>query len=354
MPPRDAANWTANPADLTNLLQCLWEKRSRIGDGGNWDQTVLNEAAVYMASLGPPEKGGPKTANSIDGKWKAVRKLHDFVLQVKQKTYVGASGWTYTDEGGFNVTEETQDAWKVFATAHPHFRPFATSGWPHFRIVNEIVPSRARGRFVFSAAAPQPASTQEEPETQPQSQPDEDDDNSSGASQPLTDWSQTNFGDSQPPNPDDHPQSQPPNSQPTPHAVPATPAAATKRPFSDDSDSATPWSNKRGRTSGPDALLFLGRSVQSVGMSIEKSFAQRESSAMSPTKKIKLARNLLMEDLAAGYITPLERTRLSIMFGRDVYAADAYAADDEGELRAGVGRELLDPTPKNSFDYMMQ
>ncbi|KAK7035175.1 hypothetical protein R3P38DRAFT_2518712 [Favolaschia claudopus] len=164
MPPRDAANWTANPDDLTNLLQCLWERRSRIGDGGNWDQTVLIEAAAYMASLGTPEKD-TQTFHFHS----QVRKLHDFFLQVKQKTYVGASGWKYTDEGGFNVTEETQDDWKVFASAHPHFRPFATSGWPHFRIVNEIVPSRARGRFVFSAAAPQPASTQEE--TQPQSEP---------------------------------------------------------------------------------------------------------------------------------------------------------------------------------------
>jgi hypothetical protein len=72
MPPKDAANWTANPEDLANLLAFLNVQRSRVGEGGNWDRTVLNEAAAHMASLGPPAKGGPKTAAAIATKWGQV------------------------------------------------------------------------------------------------------------------------------------------------------------------------------------------------------------------------------------------------------------------------------------------
>lgn len=73
MPPKDSANWTANPEDLTIALQFLHSQKSRVGEGGNFDKTVFSEAAVYMAKECPPKKGGAKTAGSIAEKWKAVR-----------------------------------------------------------------------------------------------------------------------------------------------------------------------------------------------------------------------------------------------------------------------------------------
>ncbi len=69
---KGSADWTANPEDLTHLLDFLYEQRSHISDGGNWDKTVMNEAAAHMASNWLPKKGGPKTANSIAIKWRAV------------------------------------------------------------------------------------------------------------------------------------------------------------------------------------------------------------------------------------------------------------------------------------------
>jgi hypothetical protein len=73
MPPKDKANWTANPEDVTNLIKFFHNHRGSMGDGGNWKMAQLNEAADYMAKLGPPVKGGPKTANAIGSKWKEVR-----------------------------------------------------------------------------------------------------------------------------------------------------------------------------------------------------------------------------------------------------------------------------------------
>jgi hypothetical protein len=80
MPPKDSANWTANPEDLTNVLQFLHSQKSRAGQGGNLDKTVFSEAAAYMAKEFPPKAGGPKTANSIADKWKAVRVLAGYEL----------------------------------------------------------------------------------------------------------------------------------------------------------------------------------------------------------------------------------------------------------------------------------
>ncbi|KAJ7699805.1 hypothetical protein B0H14DRAFT_3904480 [Mycena olivaceomarginata] len=335
MPPKDAANWTANPEDLANLLSFLNVQRSRVGEGGNWDKTVLNEAAAHMASLGPPAKGGPKTAAAIATKWGQIRKIFEAILQMKQKAYPGASGWTYTDEGGFNVTDETRDAWDNFSKAHPIFKPFATSGWVHFRTVDEIMPSRARGRFVFSAGFTQPV-VEDVPS---QSQSQDDDDTQSECSQPLTDsWSQSNDGESQPAS-NDIPASQSGATQatsqrtPTP-SIPGTPASNLKRPLSHEVDS--PWSNKRSRVTGPESILALSRSVAGVGSVIESVFAPQKSSAMSPTKKVQVARKLALEDMNGGYIMLDERTRLSILFGRDNSAADAYIADEDPILRADV------------------
>ncbi|KAK7007249.1 hypothetical protein R3P38DRAFT_2554070, partial [Favolaschia claudopus] len=210
MPDKSAANWTADPKDITNLLAFFHSVRSRIGDGGNWDKTVLKEAEVHMAGLGAPVKGGPKVWTAIRNKWKDLHKLHEHFVQIKQKTFVGASGWNYSDELGFNVDDDNREAWGNFVKAHPQFRPFANHGWEHFKTMDEIVPSRARGLYVFVAGAPQ--SVSQPPESQSQSQ---DNDDESQPSQPLTQsWSQTNYGDSQPPNDDEPPPSPTAGSQP--------------------------------------------------------------------------------------------------------------------------------------------
>ncbi|KAJ7762921.1 hypothetical protein B0H16DRAFT_1883827 [Mycena metata] len=304
-----------------------------------------NEAAAYMASNWPPKKGGPKTAKSIETKFKALRKLHGYILQAKQKSYPGASGWTYTDERGFNVTDDDREAWENFVKAHGHFKPFATSGWIHFNTLDEMSPSRARGRYVFNAASALHADGLSQ-----QSQDDDDAAQTQGSdiSQPISDWSQTNFGDnsqndfgddSQPPLSGDAAggsQATTGPSQTVPLRFPSTPATAIKRPSSDNVES--PWSSKRSRTTGPESIMALGRSVEGIGRVIESVFAPKTSSAMSPTKKVKKARDLALADYRAGYILFDERTRLNILFGRDISAADPYIADEDPSLRAETGR----------------
>lgn len=251
------------------------------------------------------------------------------------------------------------DAWRNFVKAHPHFKNFATRGWAHFQVVDEIVPSRARGRHVFNAGATQTDS--HGLGTSPQSPDDDDDDTppsdfltqSSDLSQPLTDWSQSNFGGSQMSDAADPVSSsqigttQSTSQTTVPHRSSATPAPARKRAAPEDVEA--PWSSKRSRTTGPESILALGRSVDGIGKVLENVFAPRKSSAMSPTKKVEAARKLALEDMDGGYIAASDRTRLNILFGRDTSAADAYISDEDPFLRAETARELLNPTQNYQY-----
>jgi hypothetical protein len=64
-----ACDWVTDPEDKQALLGFFQSIQSRIGDGGGWDVTCLQEAEVFMAGHGPPAKGAPKTAASIKGIW---------------------------------------------------------------------------------------------------------------------------------------------------------------------------------------------------------------------------------------------------------------------------------------------
>jgi hypothetical protein len=281
------------------------------------------------------------------------KKLHEHFLKIKQGVYVGASGWTYTDEGGFNVTDDTQDTWHNFVKAHPHFKNFAMRGWAHFQVINEIVPSRARGRYVFNAGATQAdghglGMSLGSPDDDDNTPPSDALTQSSDLSQPLTDWSQTNFDGSQTSDgPDPVSSSQISGTQSTSQVarrVPATPAPALKRAAIEDVDG--PWSSKRSRTTGPESILALGRSIDGIGKVIENVFAPTKSSVMSLTKKVAVARKLAAN---GGYITALDRTCLNILFGWDTTAADAYISDEDPFLLAETAHELLNPTQNYQY-----
>ncbi|KAJ6609509.1 hypothetical protein B0H10DRAFT_2193813 [Mycena sp. CBHHK59/15] len=290
MPDKNTADWTTHPEDFTHALQFLHDQKSHVGNGGNFDKTIMNEAAVYMAENWPPQASGLKTANSIMTKWKA-----------KQKRYPGASGWTYTDELGFNITDNNQDG-------HTACRP-----------------------------TPVP----------PEQSQDDDNEQPSDPSQPFSDWSQSNYGESQPPNlviPMLPPQpSQPTVAHHVPATIPATPASTLKCMPSDNGEA--PWSNKHTRTTGPKSILALGRSFEGIGKVMATVFALQKSSAMSPTKKVEVARKMALDNMKNGYLSSEEHTRLNILFGRDTTAADAYIADDDAFLHVDTEHELLNPTP---------
>ncbi|KAJ3994083.1 hypothetical protein F5050DRAFT_1809929 [Lentinula boryana] len=75
------------------------------------------------------KKGGPKTASCIGMHWKKIKGIFEAILAVKQKRYVGASGWNHDDADGFGVTDTNREEWNSFVKAHPIFKPFITKSW---------------------------------------------------------------------------------------------------------------------------------------------------------------------------------------------------------------------------------
>ncbi|KAJ7824572.1 hypothetical protein B0H13DRAFT_2373477 [Mycena leptocephala] len=392
-------DWVADPEDKRALLGFFQSIQSRIGDGGSWDATCLQEAEAFMAARGPPAKGAPKTAASIRGIWTTMKKVHDALLQVIQKQYPGASGWTYDREHGFSVGDDNFEAWTAFIKSHSVFKPFANKGWDLFDMMHDILPTRAKGVNVHNPAYP-PSSAlssalpaaglsslqsplpfsqfnlqfhddDEFPDSSQllslsQSQPLTD--WSQSQSQPLTQWSQSIFGSQSPlgefgngeglisgsqpvPPPPATSSSSSISSTPVPHrtvipasrsaaaaasqgAVPATPSVGMKRSASDEFQ--TPWTSKRGKTSGPDAILSLGKSVDNIGNALRDCFMPKESSALSPTKQVSKARQIAEEDADACLIDDEQRAMLSLIFGSDPKSADAYIAE-----RTAAGRQTL-------------
>ncbi|KAJ7199071.1 hypothetical protein C8J57DRAFT_1262076 [Mycena rebaudengoi] len=300
---RSASNWIADPSDTTRLVDYFYRIRASIGQGGNWAKAELNGAAQHLASFGPPKASAVKTADACATHWGRLRSLHDDILKAKHHTYPGASGFTWTDEGGFNIKEADLDAWEAFIKTHGQFKPFANAGWPLWDKVHEILPSGAQGQYIFNAASAQMADTGLVCSSQSKND-EEQSQTSSSSSQLISDWSQTNFGDSQPANgtdpeptasqPTTHSSSQPttvpatptPVSQPTTvpaTPVPATPMPAAKRTASDDDEA--PWSSKRRKVSGPEAISQLSRSVDSIGNVLRDCFMPKSSSRCLPPRR---------------------------------------------------------------------
>ncbi|KAJ7512308.1 hypothetical protein B0H11DRAFT_2346286 [Mycena galericulata] len=371
-PGGNACDWTSDPNDKIALIAFFKTIKDKIGQGGSWDQTCLELAAAHMVSRGPPAKGAPKNANSVKGIWAGMKKIHDALVLVIQKRYPGVSGWTYDQQAGFSVCDDNREAWKDFSKQHTVFKPFANKGWEFFDDVKDILPTRARGMNVFNPTVAATTPSQNSNGGSQLNLPEFDDYNfdfpdpsqlhdSQSQSQPFTDWSQTQFGLLQP---TDEGLTQPVASTlthtPTPPLVPAapglarvprapipvapvapqTPSGGVKRAASDEFQ--TPWTAKKGKVTGPDALLAIGGSVDCVGNAIRDCFMPQKSSAVSPTKQVDCARQMAVDDQDAGALTSRERTLLNLIFTKDPKAADVYVAEKTSEGRSALAEILIE------------
>ncbi|KAJ6611040.1 hypothetical protein B0H10DRAFT_2224517 [Mycena sp. CBHHK59/15] len=308
-----SCDWTTDPGDKIALVAFFASIKDQIGQGGSWDQTALEAAAKHM------------------GVWAGMKKIHDALVQVIQKRYPGASGWTYDQQAGFSVCDDNLEAWKEFSKHHPVFKLFANKGWEFFEDVKNILPMHARGTHVFNPAVPAvvPSQVSDAAAASDVAVPTASQDSNGGPQLYLPDFNNCNFDEWTPPEQLlDGSQSQPfsdwsqtqlnPISlTPATHTpVPATPSAlkpaaqqagmpssGVKRTASDEFQ--TPWTTKKGKTSGVDALLAM------------------KSSAVSPTKQVECARQLAIDDQEAG-------------------AADAYVAEKTADGRSVLAEILLE------------
>ncbi|KAJ4464873.1 hypothetical protein C8J55DRAFT_566581 [Lentinula edodes] len=353
-PKKDQVDWKNSPGDVEALVRLLHSQRSRVGQGGNFDSTVYNEAAKHLEARGPPSHGVAKTAVSIKKYYSStLRKLHTDILAVLQKTYTGASGWTYSHEGGFNVVSATEDAWRNFVSVHKQFKPFKTSGWPLWELMHEIVPTQARGVHVFNAAsqdtAQETGDSLSEPELDPRSRsatPLQDVENCSPSEDSAISESQITssqaFDESQDTLSQVSMQVSSTLSQTSVTSSQLQKTPAPKRASSDIADTPTPWSSKRVRLTGPEAIHSLGQSVHGISDALRDIFGTTsKSTALSPSKKLAIARQRIKEDVQGFYISDDQATDLKILFARDNAAADAYGAEEDPVDRAKIAAKLL-------------
>ncbi|KAJ3873339.1 hypothetical protein F5051DRAFT_444356 [Lentinula edodes] len=301
--------------DVEALVRFLHSQRSRVGQGGNFDSTVYNEAAKHLEARGPPSHGVAKTAVFIKKYYSStLQKLHTDILAVLQKTYTGASGWTYTHEGGFNVVSATEDAWRNFISVHKQFKPFKTSGWPLWELMHEIAPTQARGVHVFNAAsqdtAQETGDSLSEPELDPRLY----------SATPLQDVE---------------------NCSPSEDSAISGSQITSSQAFDESQDTLSQVSMQVSSTLSQTSPTLRHPGVANVDTLCDIFGTTSKLTALSPSKKLAIARQRIKEDVQGFYISDDQATDLKILFARDNAAANAYGAEEDPVDRAKIAAKLL-------------
>ncbi|THV07776.1 hypothetical protein K435DRAFT_847584 [Dendrothele bispora CBS 962.96] len=290
MPRENAASWSEK--DKAALVDYLHEARFEIGDGGNWTAGTLKGAEAHLAATVTLDKGGPKTVAAIRTQWNALKKIYSGIREVIDGK---ASGLTWTHDKGCNITELNEHVWRGFIKTRSHMKPFKNTGWPLFDKMDDMVPTRVTGQHVFNASqmSTTPTASQTQASVTSDSQHidmglDDNDDS-------LREDNDTPTGSISVPN------------TPAPHATPA-PQSLGKRTSASDLD--TPVS-KRGKITGPEAIMSMSQSVLSIGDALRDAFGSKGDP--SPVRK-KQAQAMLRDDEACPGLTRDQKVRLHITY----------------------------------------
>ncbi|KAF9017266.1 hypothetical protein BDZ89DRAFT_1140815 [Hymenopellis radicata] len=340
------ASWDDD--DRRVLVDFLHGRKAEIGEGGNWTPTTLTAAESHMAATTTPAAGGPKTSGAIKTQWNSLKRTHEAIRQMKEKTYPGASGLTWSDDKGFDITPAMSTIWSNFLKAHKIFKPFRNAGWPLWTKIDEIVPDRAKGLHVFNAASSQTtdASSQDSQSTQNTNTSSQVTDSQSSQSdtpaegtQSLSQSPSRSRSRSLSPTRDDFRDdvNQTSSAQPSqPIASPATSSSQSLGKRGSASDFETP-SSKRGKLTGPEAIFSVSQSVYSISDALRDVFAPKGDA--SPQRKA--AAQKLLQEADELELDDDEKVALHILFTQNVNAADAYRTAPAGTMRNAVARELL-------------
>ncbi|KAG2119704.1 uncharacterized protein F5147DRAFT_647601 [Suillus discolor] len=116
------------------------------GDGG-FKMATFNQASVDLKLKYPHQRGTEKTGVVCKNKFTALKKAYYTVVEIKC-----TSGFMLSNEHG----------------THPYAKPFIMKGFNHFKTMEQLVPSKAKGLHVFqptatSNATPQDSTTSTSP-----------------------------------------------------------------------------------------------------------------------------------------------------------------------------------------------
>ncbi|KAJ3748048.1 hypothetical protein DFH05DRAFT_1522436 [Lentinula detonsa] len=298
---------------------------------------LANGAAAHFVQIGPPKQGGPKTANACQTQWKSLKKIYEAIRDVKDHCYVGASGWPWNDDNGFQVTPENADAWRAFSKAHPVFSPFANRGWPLYEKMSEMCPKIPKGRHVFSAGSSQADLQLSQSGNIFQSILSESQNDEDGLSLGQDEWPESPRHREASPLEEETEAASQSLSQSVSQAdkemiqpTPVKPASAKKRAVEGDDTPAT----KKARVTGPDALYAISQST----LAVSSALCDMLGSHVDPSPERRKQASLLLKDDHS--LTRTDKVSLHLLFSKNTAAADSYR-NAEDWIRDDVAQRLL-------------
>ncbi|KAG1864538.1 hypothetical protein C8R48DRAFT_798243 [Suillus tomentosus] len=135
------AMWTK--AEEGTFLDFLLLPLPLSGDGG-FKMPAFNQASANLKLKFPHQRGAEKSGLVCKTKWQALKKAYRSVIEIKC-----TSGFTWSHEHGAGITDRKDDVWACFVKTHPHAKPFMMKGFEHFEIMEQLIPSKAKGLHVF-------------------------------------------------------------------------------------------------------------------------------------------------------------------------------------------------------------
>ncbi|KAG1809208.1 hypothetical protein EV424DRAFT_1350097 [Suillus variegatus] len=136
-----AAIWTKE--EETALLESLLGALSSSGDGG-FKAPAFNAAAEDLKKKFPDQRGSVKTGTVCKNKWTSLKTLYNAVVDIKN-----TSGFTWSDENGAGIALKDDDVWVRYIKHHPTTKPFRTKGFSHLALMEQLVSSQGKGKYVF-------------------------------------------------------------------------------------------------------------------------------------------------------------------------------------------------------------
>ncbi|KAI6015800.1 hypothetical protein PISMIDRAFT_43950, partial [Pisolithus microcarpus 441] len=140
-PRKIPAKWTEEEEHA--LVLFLQANAAAAGDGLNFSKRYFNSTSQHLKDKFPNQRGGEKTGNMCSSKWTSLQEEYFAVVDLKK-----ALGLTWTDENGAGMSSH-DIVWKEYVKTHRHAACFRNKGFHLFQLLEEMMPSHAKGSYVF-------------------------------------------------------------------------------------------------------------------------------------------------------------------------------------------------------------
>lgn len=141
---KEKAHW--NELEVSALVDYFYQRRSEVGEGGNFRAKTYNAAGKHIASY--LSQGPKKTARMCKMKWFSIMHLYTAI-----ENYRDQPGFHWDNDHGAGIEgDAAASVWSTYTQQEPNsvLRPYRNRGWEHYDKVQGIIPSNcARGTHAF-------------------------------------------------------------------------------------------------------------------------------------------------------------------------------------------------------------